>query len=208
MTRCGATTKPEPSIRREHDAATPVILKTSSRTVCTAGLAASAGSGGGTSVVRVGLSVPNTFGKPRESSSCRNPSKAVRVSAGSAESTAATTTERRTCDASCGYGEEATALATSHVTSSSPATLTAAPARASSSRAGRHVNVPRRRAPTTLASTCPATAQTTTDSRPTTTSSTPASGPVRASVGARRAPSTPPPRKPANDSAPTRNPCR
>ncbi len=62
----------------------------------------------------------------------RKSSKDRRAVSGIAASTAAMTTERRTCEASAGYGEDATAVPSSHATSSRLSTLTRAPAAASS----------------------------------------------------------------------------
>ncbi len=118
------------------------------------------------------------------------------------------TADRRTCEASVGNGEDATAVPTSQATSSTLTTLTTAPASASTTRAGRQVSRSRSEAPSTVATTWPTLAARKTSPSPTSDDGSASNGGVRARSGAKRAPRTPPPRKPTKDSTPTTKPWR
>ena len=91
ITRSRAYRKPVPSIRREQELATPVILKTRLLTVATTADLASAGSGGSTGRTCVGTRSPNTSGKPRSSISRRNDTNKPFAPPGTALSTASST---------------------------------------------------------------------------------------------------------------------
>ena len=153
MTRSGAYTKPVPSIRLRHSVASPVIFRTLGLALSTTGLAASAGSGGATSVTSGRRRSWKTSGKSRSSTRSRSEVDNRRPASGTTWSTAPSTTERCTCELRVSYGELATARPTSQATSSRPTTLTAAPAKASTCRAGRQVRRLRTAAPTTVART-------------------------------------------------------
>ena len=83
----------------------------------------------------------------------RKPAKNDRAPPGTNPFTVVSTCERRTCEASVTNGEDATAVPTSQAMSSRLTTLTAEPAKASTSRAGRQVNRLRTAAPSRAART-------------------------------------------------------
>src|SRR3990170_3883249 len=74
MTRSGAYTKPDPSMRREQLGAEPSTLTTDWRELTTTRELASCGSGAATSRARVGDRLPKTSGKPRVSTVFRRAS--------------------------------------------------------------------------------------------------------------------------------------
>src|ERR671920_1039340 len=72
ITRSRAYTKPEPSICREHDGATPLTCTTEPDTEVTTGLESRAWSGAATSGTSVGVSGSRTSGSPLRSIASRS----------------------------------------------------------------------------------------------------------------------------------------
>jgi hypothetical protein len=208
MTRCGAYTKPVPSISREQDLAVPRTRTMLPRARRTATLLLTFGSTGATSTMGSVLNGLNTCGNPFLSSIPLNAENQVEAPGGMTRLTVRSTAEPRTSSETGGRSVVATAEPRNQATTRIEIALTNAPAPASTARAGCQVMYWRRLPASRVASTCPTMA------RPSTmriaTIEEAGEDPVtcRRNCGASSMPTTPPPRKPRNESTPTRKPRR